>query len=101
MVYSTIHQYFPFKRLEEETWEGLGNHVPSQTQKWYIIISLSIEPSLTITVDYILTKFPKGYKLFCHKKGVNHDIDRTDAYLYSMCSFLTHTHTLNANIKSQ
>lgn len=47
-------------------------------------------------MDYILTKFPKGYKLFCHKKGVNHDIDRTDAYLYSIAS-LFFPLTFNAN----
>jgi hypothetical protein len=39
----------------------------------------------TSSVDYILTKFPEGYKLFAHEKGDNHDIDRRDAYLYSMC----------------
>ena len=40
---------------------------------------------LTTLVDYILTKFPNGYKLFSHKKANNHDYDRNDTYLYSMC----------------
>jgi len=37
----------------------------------------------TSKIDYVLSKFPRGYKLFYHEKGLNHDIDRTDAYLYS------------------
>jgi Transcription-silencing protein, cryptic loci regulator Clr2 len=47
---------------------------------------LSSNPSLTTSpVDYTLTKFPRGYKLFSHVKGNNHEVHRQDAYLYSMC----------------
>lgn len=45
---------------------------------------------MTFPVDYILAKFPKSYMLFCQVKGDNHEIDRSDAYLFSMCSPVSH-----------
>jgi Transcription-silencing protein, cryptic loci regulator Clr2 len=59
---------------------------PHSRHSMYPIIIPSSKLLLTASsVDYILTKFPKGYKLFSHRKGVNHEVDRTDAYLYSRC----------------
>lgn len=48
----------------------------------------------TLLVDYILAGFPKSYFLYSHKKGNNHDVDRADRYLYSLCSHLPVSHSL-------
>ena len=49
---------------------------------------------ITPLVDYILAKFPKGYLLYSHEKGNNHEVDRSDAYLFGMCLHLPVSHSL-------
>jgi hypothetical protein len=55
---------------------------------YLIFLSCKLLLLLPSLVDYILAKFPKSYKLYADEIGDNHEIDRSDAYLYSMCSFL-------------
>ena len=69
---------------------------PKSRNSMYSIIFQSGKLSLTPSVDYILTKFPKGYILICDKKAANHDVGRTDAYLYGIC-FSHFLSTLNAD----
>jgi hypothetical protein len=58
---------------------------PANKHSMHPIVFPSSHLSLTTaSVDYSLAEFPQSYKLYYHIKGLNHEIERTDAYLFSM-----------------